>query len=251
MGVRLPPGRDSPRRRCCHHRWMSFRVVARGPATTCSSEPETAHVGVGFVDMNADDLAVERAGLLLAPTEAARATRGTPGVHRRRVLLRAALRSALGSEMGLDPRQVPLRITPQGRPYVEAAPGRAPLDVSCSASGALGVVAVGRACRVGVDIEAITPWSPDVLDERWLSSSEQLALSRLPLAARPSAVTRCWTQKEAVLKARGTGLREHPAGVVTTVGRRGGSLGGWQLQDVPVPDGWIASLAVALDERRS
>ena len=231
---------------------MPFRAAVRGPAASSSPrESEAAHVDIGLVDLVADDEAVARAETLLVPAELARARRGTPEVHRRRVLLRAALRSALGHQLGMDPRSVPLGTSPAGRPYVEPAPGRAPLDVSCSASGTLGIVAVGRDCVIGIDIEVVAPWSPDVLDERWLSSSEQLALGRLPLSARPRAVTRCWTQKEAVLKARGTGLHEDPAGTVTAVGRPNGRVSGWQLQDVPVPDGWIASLAVGAEERPS
>lgn len=101
---------------------------------------------------------------------------------------------------------------------------------------------------MGVDVERVAPWTPDVLDEGWLARSEQEALTRLPAAARPLAVTRAWTQKEAVLKARGTGLRDDPAATVTVVGRAEGAVAGWAVRDVPVPDGWVASLAVARDE---
>jgi len=122
------------------------------------------------------------------------------------------------------------------------------LDASCSASGPLGVVAVGRGHRVGVDVERVAPWTPDVLDEGWLDGSERLALTRLPVGARPLAVTRAWTQKEAVLKARGTGLQDDPAATVTVVGQAEGLVAGWTVRDVPVPDGWVASLAVARNE---
>jgi phosphopantetheinyl transferase len=200
-------------------------------------------VHVQLVDLAADDGAVVRAESSLTPDEVARARRGIPAVHRRRVLLRAALRAAVAAELGVEPRSVPLGTTPAGRPYV-AADGTS-LDVSCSASGALGLVAVGRSCRVGVDVERVAPWSPDVLDEGWLSGSERLALARLPEDARPVAVTRSWTQKEAVLKAAGTGLTGDPAATVTAVGRADGVVAGWHVRDVPVPPAWVASLAVA------
>ena len=96
----------------------------------------------------------------------------------------------------------------------------------------------------------MAPWTPDVLDERWLAGSEQAALTALPPAARPQAVARAWTQKEAVLKARGTGLRDDPAAVVTVVGRTAGEVAGWPVRDVPVPDGWVASLAARDEETR-
>jgi 4'-phosphopantetheinyl transferase len=201
-------------------------------------------VAVRLVDLVADDDGLSRAAAVLSPAELARARRGTPAVHRRRVLLRAALRTALAAELGVAPAAVPVRTAPSGRPGV-GVPG---LDVSCSAAGPLGVVAVGLGCRVGVDVERVAAWTPDVLDEGWLAGSEQAALTRLPVAARPLAVTRAWTQKEAVLKARGTGLRDDPAATVTVVGRAEGVVAGWAVRDVPVPDGWVASLAVAPNE---
>jgi phosphopantetheinyl transferase len=223
---------------------VSLRVAVRAGA---SPGPLTAagdvDVDVRRVDLTAGAVALARAESLLTHEERARARRGTPAVHRRRVLLRAALRSALGAELGTAPARVPLGTTPAGRPYLDVPD--AVLDVNCSASGALGLIAVGRNCRVGIDVETVAPWSSDVLDEGWLSDGEQQALLRLPATTRPVAATRAWTQKEAVLKARGTGLRENPAGTVTTVGRRDGVVAGWAVRDVPVPDGWVASLAVA------
>ncbi|SNS73127.1 4'-phosphopantetheinyl transferase superfamily protein [Geodermatophilus pulveris] len=197
-----------------------------------------------LVDLAAGGDALARAAAVLDPAELARARRGRPAVHRRRVLLRAALRAALADELGVAPGAVPLHADPSGRPRV-GVPG---LDASCSASGALGVVAVGRRCRVGVDVQAVAPWTDDVLDEGWLARAEQEALTRLPAGARPLAATRAWTQKEAVLKARGTGLRADPSATVTVVGRAEGVVAGWTVRDVPVPDGWVASLAVARDE---
>lgn len=218
------------------------------PALSCADATVPGvPVAVRLVDLGADDDTTARAARVLTPAELAHARRGAPGVHRRRVLLRAALRAALAAELGASPAAVPVRTSPSGRPVVEV-PG---LDAGCSAGGGLGLVAVGRGCRVGVDLERVTPWSPDVLDEGWLSPVEQRALTRLPASARAVAATRAWTQKEAVLKARGTGLLEDPRTAVTPVGEPAGTVAGWAVHDVPVPDGWVASLAVAPDEERS
>ncbi|PRY49355.1 4'-phosphopantetheinyl transferase superfamily protein [Geodermatophilus tzadiensis] len=212
------------------------------PVPASSRALPWADVAVRLVDLAADDAELARAEAVLSPAELARARRGTPAVHRRRVLLRAALRTALAAELGTDPARVPLGTTAAGRPELPPATG---LDAGCSASGGLGVVAVGRGCRVGVDVERVAPWTADVLDEGWLADAEQRALTALPEGARALAATRAWTQKEAVLKGRGTGLREDPAAVVTEIGRTDGTVAGWAVRDVPVPDGWVASLAVA------
>jgi 4'-phosphopantetheinyl transferase len=221
------------------------------PTRDCTTPPWSRNpagdvrVEIRLVDLSADDDAVARAELCLSPAELARARKGSPAVHRRRVLLRTALREALGTELDVPAARVPLATTELGRPYICAPVGGTLLDVSCSASGGLGVVAVARGGRIGIDLETVARWSPDVLDEGWLSDSERRALTRLPASARPVAVTRSWTQKEAVLKARGTGLSDDPATAVTTVGRADGVVAGWRVRDVPVPPAWIASLAVS------
>ncbi|MGY1639806.1 4'-phosphopantetheinyl transferase family protein [Geodermatophilus sp. SYSU D00703] len=215
-------------------------LVRPWPASACGD------VVVRLVDLAADDDTVARAAAALTPGELARARRGTPAVHRRRVLLRAALRSVLAEELGTAPADVPLATTPAGRP--ELALDGTGLDANCAASGALGLVAVGRGRRVGVDVERVAPWNPEVLEEGWLSGAERRALTLLPPEFRPVAATRAWTQKEAVLKARGTGLREDPAATVTAIGRADGVVAGWQVSSVPVPDGWVASLAAAPEQ---
>jgi 4'-phosphopantetheinyl transferase len=225
---------------------MALPTVPLACAERSGEVLQVAGTRVVLVDLT-DDAALPDAETCLTPDELARARRGTPAVHRQRVLLRAALRVALGSELGLPPDRAPLTTTPLGRPTV-ATPGD--LDVSCSASGGLGLVAVGRR-RIGIDVEAVAPWSAVVLDEGWLAVEEQRALVHLSEGARAVAVTRCWTQKEAVLKAVGTGLRGDLAATVTEVGRTRGEMAGWQVHDVPVPHGWLASLAVAPEEKEN
>jgi 4'-phosphopantetheinyl transferase len=225
---------------------MPVLVAAGVRAAAWSTAGSTVGgVDVRLVDLALDDRAVAAAEQSLTPAEVARARRGTPAVHRRRVLLRAALRAALGVELGMDPARVPLATTPAGRPFVASSVGGARVDVSCSASGSLGLVAVGRGCRIGVDVEQVAAWSPDVLEEGWLSDSERRALTDLRVADRAVAATRSWTHKEAVLKGGGTGLRADPAAIVTAVGRTDGVVAGWQIHDVPVPHGWVAGLAAA------
>jgi 4'-phosphopantetheinyl transferase len=225
---------------------MALVTVPRACAEPSGGVLQVAGTRVVLVDLT-DDAALPVAETWLTPDELARSRRGTPAVHRRRVLLRAALRVALGNELGLPPDLVSLATTPLGRPTV-ATPGD--LDASCSSSGALGIVAVGRR-RIGIDVEAVAPWSAAVLDEGWLAAEEQRALVRLPEGARAVAVTRCWTQKEAVLKARGSGLRGDLAATVTEIGRTDGEVAGWRVHDIPVPHGWVASLAVAPEEKEN
>jgi 4'-phosphopantetheinyl transferase len=201
-----------------------------------------ADVVLALVDLTAADDEVARAETVLSPAELARARRGSPAVHRRRVLLRAALRTAVAAELGTGPGDVPLGAGPRDRPWLPPSTG---LDAGCAAAGSLGLVAVGRGCRLGVDVEAVAPWTPAVLAEGWLAPVEQQELAALPAGARALAATRAWTRKEAVLKGRGTGLGGGLAATVTGVGHPAVTVAGWWVRDVPMPDGWVASLATA------
>ena len=74
--------------------------------------------------------------------------------------------------------------------------------------------------------------------------SELQGIARLGGSDQAVAIARCWTQKEAVLKAETVGLRRSPATVETPLAPVGRS-GRWWLRDLPAPVGSVASLAVA------
>jgi 4'-phosphopantetheinyl transferase len=92
-------------------------------------------------------------------------------------------------------------------------------------------------------VELVAPWSADALHEGWLSAEEQAAVGALAPHHRAEAVTRSWTQKEAVLKGRGTGLAGGPAQVPTPVGHGAGRVSGWDVATVAVPAGHVATVA--------
>ncbi|RBY75298.1 4-phosphopantetheinyl transferase [Geodermatophilus sp. TF02-6] len=185
------------------------------------------------------DLAAEAA--CLSDAERARADQGVPAVRRRRILVRAGLRRVLGGVLGTAPADVPLR-TDGGRPFL---PGDR-LRFSCSASGDVALLAVTRGCPVGVDVQHHR--DEDVraaAGEGWLADEELARIAGLSAGERPAVVTRARTQKEAVLKARGTGVRRPPVDVVTPVTERGW-IGALHLSPVPVPSGYVASLAAGV-----
>jgi 4'-phosphopantetheinyl transferase len=189
------------------------------------------------LDLGHRALAAER--LLLTDAERAHADRGTPQVTRRRVALRAALRRLAGQVLGLPPAAVPLRAGAYGRPELDV-PG---IDVGCSRSGELGLVAVSFGERLGIDVERIVPWHDDVLTEGWLSRAERTSLRALDPTSRAIASARCWTRKEAVLKGMGSGLTASMADLEAGTAEDPVVVGGWRLEALPVPAGHIASVA--------
>ena len=79
-------------------------------------------------------------------------------------------------------------------------------DFSISHSASMVWVALCRSAAVGIDVEHIRPL-PDAADlTGQLHPLERQALLALPAGDMEKAFFRCWTRKEAVLKACGTGL---------------------------------------------
>lgn len=102
-----------------------------------------------------------------------------------------------------SPGDVVVGREPSGRPYV---PGS---DLWVSLSHGRGVVAaaVSDTGPVGVDVERIRPLPALALACRWLSDVDTAWVARHDPPRRVAAFLWLWTQKEALGKARGTGLR--------------------------------------------
>ncbi|MFF7333227.1 4'-phosphopantetheinyl transferase superfamily protein [Streptomyces sp. NPDC008150] len=141
------------------------------------------------------------------------------------VAAHAVLRLLLGLRLGSAPAEVPLTRLPcpgcggpHGRPAV-AGPAGAGLHFSLSRTAGAALLGVAAA-PVGVDLER-TP-DPDLVRDATaaLHPREQGELARLAPGGRAAAFARCWTRKEALLKATGEGLshralREHFVGTGT------------------------------------
>jgi 4'-phosphopantetheinyl transferase len=150
--------------------------------------------------------------LLDAPERAWLARLRSPQLARRYAARRSALRLVLGAALGLRPEAVPLELGAHGKPRLTAA---TELSFNVSHRGATAVIALARARTVGVDVEsARTRTSPLRLAARHFHPDEAAAIAALPAELATDAFLRCWTAKEAVLKALGSGLSEPMHGVV-------------------------------------
>ena len=139
----------------------------------------------------------------LTPDELERAGRyRVESARRSFVAVRAALRRVLGARLGLAPAEVELTLSEHGRPGVGG--GRVSFNVSHS--GDIGLIAVADGDRrVGVDVEQVRSETDfRALAERFFHPDEARAIGD-----RRDAFFRCWTRKEAVVKAIGQGL-SHP-----------------------------------------
>jgi 4'-phosphopantetheinyl transferase len=131
-----------------------------------------------------------------------------------------------------------------------------PLCFNVTHAEDMALYAVARARAIGIDIEAYRQL-PDAtaIAERFFSPLENRTLRALPVAEQALAFLRCWTRKEAYIKAQGMGLSlplnqfsvtlvpGEPARLLHTNHDPVGA-GHWALQDLAPAPGYVAALAV-------
>lgn len=122
------------------------------------------------------------------------------------VVTRVALRSLLGNYLNLPPRDVPIAFGLNGKPQLAAGE----LHFNLAHSGDLALIAITRHGAVGVDIEQLRPLPSALqLAARNFHPLELAAVRAASDAERSNVFLRCWTRKEAVIKAIGVGIG-HP-----------------------------------------
>ena len=117
---------------------------------------------------------------------------------------RGSLRAILAHYLDCQPGQVRFAYASQGKPMLA---GATDLRFNLTHSHGLALLAVTRGREIGVDVERIRDdIDREPLAERFFSPVEVAALRSLPVALRREAFYRCWTRKEAFIKAIGKGL---------------------------------------------
>ncbi len=174
----------------------------------------------------------------------------------RYALAHANLRRILGGYLNQPAKKISFHANRFGKP--ELAGEASSLNFSLSHSQSIAVLAVAHGLPVGVDVEDVRPIEPEVAATHF-SASELADLSTLQGDAWLSGFYRCWTRKEAILKAEGVGLHraldsfdvgllpDAPAELLRT---RLNFLYPWKLYDVSPASGTIGALATAHGEPR-
>ena len=108
-------------------------------------------------------------------------------------------------------------------------------------------VAFGR--EIGVDIERVKEgFGFDEVAEHFFTAREVTALRALPSHLQRQAFYKCWTSKEAFLKAKGTGLSGELDVVEIIVDREeyvriDAHVPGWSLAEIDPGEGYVGALA--------
>jgi 4'-phosphopantetheinyl transferase len=169
---------------------------------------------------------------------------------------RGALRSLLAGYLRLRPEDVRFSYTSYGKPLLADEHRASGVRFNLAHSHGLALLAVTLGREVGVDLEHVRGnIEGEQLAERFFSPCEIADLFALPPELRREAFFRCWTRKEAYIKANGQGLSlpldqfdvtlrpGEPAALVATrpdpdEGRR------WSMRGLAPGEGFVGALAV-------
>ena len=160
-------------------------------------------IHIWSVELNLSHQQVEEFGQFLTEQERQRAAKFINPTHGHRwTVARGSLRQILGNYINLTPEAIVFNYGAQGKPEIEGSE----IQFNLSHSGDRAVYAISAKHPVGIDLEQIHPLPAADLVDRFFSPAEQAIFHRLPVDIQQSAFFHAWTQKEAYLKACGTGL---------------------------------------------
>ncbi len=149
---------------------------------------------------------LDRACAVLTREERERAAGMRVGAPREEFVAgRGCLRRLLGAALEVDPRTVVLETGQYGKPRLR---GEAGIQFNVAHSKGVVLIALSRAGEVGVDVECLDP-RVELIDvaRTAFHPADMMRIDRVATQdGRLHEFYRCWTRKEAVLKADGRGL---------------------------------------------
>jgi 4'-phosphopantetheinyl transferase len=174
-----------------------------------------------------------------------------PADRRRFVVAHGALRIAAARLLDVPAPALRWHRGVHCKPVLAAPP--APLHVSLAHCGDLAMLALCGRRAVGVDVQRVVRGSAAVgLADRYFTAAEaRFVAAAAAERGRATRFTRLWTRKEACVKAAGGRLTQGLTLSVlgegsVVVDRAGAALAGpYLVSDVPVPRGFLASVAGA------
>lgn len=170
---------------------------------------------------------------------------------------RGLLRTLLGRYLQVEPERLRFDYSPYGKPSLKGAGATpSPLRFNVAHSGDLILLAFAVEREIGVDVERLRDdFATEEIAARFFSRHEVTALRAMPNALRVESFFRCWTRKEAYIKARGEGLSllldkfsvsldpREPASLVA-IEDAPHEVSRWSLWDLSPGEGYAGALVV-------
>jgi 4'-phosphopantetheinyl transferase len=207
------------------------------------------------IDLEAQGGDESRWQKVLSPDESARALRfHFPRDRQRFVASRALLRIILGGYLAADPHSLSFSYSKKEKPSLGPAHAGSDVTFNVTHSGGIALLAFTRHREIGVDVEQVRhDFELSAIARRYFSAKEQHQLADLPKEEQVDAFFRCWTRKEAYIKATGDGLSLPLSQVDVSLAPgdknallatrpEGSEAGSWLLQEVPAGHGYVAAL---------
>lgn len=128
----------------------------------------------------------------------------SPDLQQRSMRQTAVLRLVLAMTLNCSPEQLRFGRMGRGKPFLPDAPH---INFNVSHSGPVVLIGVTVLKPIGVDVEAIRPMDDiETVARRIFAPGETEAILSVDDRERVLAFFRCWTRKEALVKALGDGL---------------------------------------------
>jgi 4'-phosphopantetheinyl transferase len=212
-------------------------------------------VHVWLIKLDDPRVDIERGQKLLSPAEKVRATRFKfQRDQRRYVVAHAGLRSILSEYINISPAALEFFSGPNGKPELTPTYGTPPIKFNLSHSHEVAIVAVTGRGEIGIDVEYVKRDFPfEEVAKRFFSAKEFAVLTALPAHLQRVAFFKCWTSKEAFLKAKGTGLsgKLDEVELVLTANqavRVNGTIPDWTLTEITLSTDYMAAVVAAGDQ---
>jgi 4'-phosphopantetheinyl transferase len=220
------------------------------PPPSPSLESGTVHVW--RIALDQPDESLKRFRRTLEPDELNRAGRFHFEKHRRHfIVARGFLRSVVARYLETQPETLRFSYGAYGKPELTS---EHVLRFNLSHSHEVALLAVTLDAELGVDVEHIrADFASEDVARRFFSRAEVEVFNALPKEEQVAAFFRCWTRKEAYIKAIGKGLSQalDAFDVTLAPGMQAALLRAeeddaerWLMRDVDVGEGYAGALAV-------
>jgi len=213
---------------------------------------ESGEVHLWRLSLDQPDVIRDRFRLTLEPDELSRASRFHFEKHRRHFLVgRGFLRDIVARYLDEKPENLRFAYGAYGKPSLAADTA---VRFNMSHSHEVALLAITRDVELGVDVEHVrADFATADIARRFFSQAEVEAFDMLPPEEQVAAFFKCWTRKEAYIKAIGKGLSQPLDGFDVTLGpgeeaallrAAADDASRWAMSDIDVGEGYAGALAV-------
>jgi 4'-phosphopantetheinyl transferase len=213
---------------------------------------ETGTVHVWRISLDQPDEKLEQFRRTLEPHELERAGRFHFENHRRHfIVARGFLRSVVARYRDTQPEELRFIYGDYGKPALASGQD---LRFNLSHSKEVALLGVTRNAELGVDVEHIrADFATEDIARRFFSRAEVEVFNALPVEEQVAAFFRCWTRKEAYIKAIGKGLSQPldkfdvalaPGVPPALLQAEDDDASRWALSDIDVGKGYAGALVV-------